>query len=739
MVAKVASAWCGAFAIAAEQPGTVSADPPAPPGPTAPGVEASAVTTIVVTAQRRAETLQDVPMAIAAFDGDALAEVGLTDARRLQHVVPSLTYLATGFNAQPYLRGIGTRSGWAGMESSVATYVDDRYVSRPWAAMFDVLDIARVEVLKGPQGILYGRNAAGGAIRAITKDPGYDSSVEIAAKSGKNRYGLLGILAGGPISGTLRGQIASWIEKRDGLATNLVSTGRGDADDLDRRSIRAKLLWDIGERATAKLGVSAWRYTDWIGRDLVSVGLPEANRGVALYGGVTSREREHFASALSGDNDMRETAADLRFDVDAYELKFVSITTYTDSNFEQTFDTDSSSTVLLDNYAAETSEDLSQEFQLLSGDGQPFEWLAGAFYFRSKGSSSNVFRDSVLAQPQFPAGTDVTPGLQEVDIEAYALYAQAAYAFNDRWSVTFGSRFNRESKAATLTALPDGLTTAPTPFTDASDWDEMTPRASVEYRNSFGVLYVSYARGFKSGGYNYPASVGTVLEPEIVDSYEVGLKSVLLDDRLQLRSAAFVADVSGLQVVRGAAGALVTENAAAADVRGFEIDVDFALSDRLSFNAAAAFIDSEYTEYTAGVLVPLDVPPYGSVPLAGGLDVRGRSMLRTPDKALSIGARYRKLLESGASLPFAVSYAYKDDYYFDFSAVPETEWLKQRAHGVLNARVGYAAADERWELGFWANNLTDEVYYDDAVPTNVASRVTYADPRTYGIDFKYRL
>jgi iron complex outermembrane recepter protein len=737
LITTVAAACFCAFAAAAQQ--AALPDEPVPREAATAAAADSALTTVVVTAQRRAENLQDVPMAVAAFDGDSLAEVGIAGARRLENVVPSLTYLATGFNAQPYLRGIGTRSGWVGMESSVATYVDDRYVSRPWAAMFDMLDMERVEVLKGPQGILYGRNAAGGAIRAITKDPGSDPSVELGAKAGNDDYSSLSILAGGPLSDAFRGQIASWIEKRDGLATNLVPSGRAHADDLDRQSLRAKLLWDAGKRVTAKLGASWWRYTDWIGRDLVSTGAPETNRGVALYGGITSLDREHFASALAGDNDMQETAVDLRFDVDAGELKFVSVTTYTEGDFAQTFDTDLSSIALLDNYATETSADVSQELQLLSSADGPLEWIAGAFYFRSRGDTANVFRDSVSVQPLLPGGTDISPGLQHADINAYALYAQATYAFDERWSVTFGSRWNHERKDVTLTAFPDTFSTAPNPFADSSDWDEMTPRASVEYRGAWGVAYLSYARGFKSGGYNYPASTGPVLDPEILDSYEVGLKSDLLDGRLQLRSAVFFTDVKGLQVVRGAAGALVTENAADADVRGLELDLDVALRENLSLSVAAALLDSEYTEYTAGVLVPLYVPPYGSAPLAGGLDVSGRSLLRTPDQTLSVGVRYRKPLDAGGSVAFAASYAYKGDYYFDFSAVPETEWLKQEAYGVLNARVAYVARDGRWELGLWSNNLTDELYYDDAVLTNVASRVSYADPRMSGIDFKYRL
>jgi iron complex outermembrane receptor protein len=164
-----------------------------------------------------------------------------------------------------------------------------------------------------------------------------------------------------------------------------------------------------------------------------------------------------------------------------------------------------------------------------------------------------------------------------------------------------------------------------------------------------------------------------------------------------------------------------------------------AVTPGLSLEAGAALIDGEYADYIAGVLVPLAAPPYGSAPLDGGLDVRGRALLRSPDAAAYVGVRYERRLENGALVPTRIDYSYKGDYYFDFAAVPETEWLKQEPYGVLNARVAYASADDKWEIGVWGTNLTDTAYYEDAVLTSTSSRVSYADPRTYGIDFKLRL
>ncbi|HET8698833.1 MAG TPA: TonB-dependent receptor [Gammaproteobacteria bacterium] len=729
----IALLFAACFAVTGR---AASGDPASDPSG---ALDDAGLATIVVTAQRRPETLDDVPLAVSALDGNALAEAGVESTIDLQTVVPSLTYLATGHGAQPYLRGVGTRQFPIGMESSVASYIDDRYVARPFAAMFDLLDVERVEVLKGPQGTLYGRNAAAGAIRAITKDPGTSPSMELAGKLGQYDDASLSFIGGGPLFGAVRGQVAAEIEQRDGLATNLAG-GRPESDDIDRQLLRGKLLWSMGPRVAGKLSLSWWRRTDWAGRDLVAAGVPEANRGAALYGGITSRNRMRFATALDNDNDLHEASATLRFDADLGALELVSISTYTDGSYVQSIDVDASSAVLVDLYATETSRTFAQELRLLSTGKRRFEWLAGLFYYREDGSNIYVFPDSLLAQPLYPQGTDVTNGLQQVDTEAYALFAQGTHAFNDRWSFTLGGRYSRESKKAALDAVPGAFTNAPAPYADARSWDQLSPHASLEYRGAFGLAYLSYSRGFKSGGYNYPASLNPVLDPEVLHGYELGLKSRLAGGRLSINSAIFYSDLEDLQVTRGGTGAyLATENAANARVRGVELDYSLALSGDLALNGGAAWIDSEYTSYTAAALVPLYSPPYGSAPLPGGLDVHGRPLLRSPKQAWYVGLRYRQRLAGGGSVPVSVNYAHKGDYYFDFSAVPETEWLRQRGYGVLNARAAYVARADRWQVGVFVTNLTNEAYYEDAVLTNVSSRVSYADPRQYGVDFKLKL
>jgi iron complex outermembrane receptor protein len=711
----------------------------APRGGETAGSAAAALETVIVTAQRRAENPQDVGMAVSVFDADTLLAAGVTDAMQLQTVVPSLTYVATGYSAQPYLRGIGTRLSVVGLEPSIATYIDDRYVARPFAAMFDMLDVERVEVLKGPQGMLYGRNAAGGAIRAITRDPG-DPAVEIAGRAGAYAERRLSVVAGGPLADAWRGQLAAAIERRDGFATNLVPEGRAQADDVDRVAYRGKLLWDPSDAVAAKLSLSYWHYADWGGRDVIAAGVPEANRGEALYGGLTSRERDKIATTLTDDNDLRELAADLRFDVRLPKLDFVSVTTFADAEFDQVFDIDASSAPLVDLLALEPSKTWSQELQLLSRNEAGLEWLAGLYLYAQDAANTYIFLDAVAALPTFDAGTDLTNGRQDVLTEAYAVFAQAAYPLGERWTGRLGGRFSSERKRATLADVAGAVTNVPTPYDDEREWDEFTPLVSLEYRGDFGLAYATYSRGFKSGGYNYPASINPVLNPESLESYEIGVKSDLASGRLNLSSALFTYDFRDLQVTRGGTGAFITtENAASARVRGLELEVRAALSSSLSVDFGLALIDSEYTDYTAAVLVPQLSPPYGSAPLPGGLDARGRSLLRSPDHAAYVGLRYERRLAGGGRIPVSVDYSYKGDYYFDFSVVPETEWLEQDAYGVLNIRAAYVTVGGDWEIGVWGRNLTDASYYEDAVLFTASSRIVYADPRTYGVDFKLRL
>ena len=232
---------------------------------------------LVVSAQRRTESAQEVPVALSAFSARALRDFGVTDTQSLQNVTPGLTYNNTGSSAQPYLRGVGTRFAFAGVEPSVSTYLDDRYIARAQATIFEFADVERVEVLKGPQGTLYGRNATGGAIRVITLDVEEELSGTITAGLGDYDLRVLSGTVNVPFTSAFGGRFSALIKQRDGYADNLVQTGVSELDDQDYQAFRAKFRWDVSNRATSRLTLQYTDREDNVGNDIVDLSPPGLN------------------------------------------------------------------------------------------------------------------------------------------------------------------------------------------------------------------------------------------------------------------------------------------------------------------------------------------------------------------------------------------------------------------------------------------------------------------------------
>ena len=696
---------------------------------------------VVVTAQKRSESLQDVPIAVSAFTNEALKEFGIVDTQSLQMVTPGLIINNTSSSASPYLRGVGTRLSTLGLESSVALYIDDRYVSRTVAALFDLTDVERIEVLKGPQGTLYGRNATGGAMRVITKDPGEELAGEAGLTVGSD--GLLNVngLVGGPISDSMRAQITVASNNRDGYADNIFLDE--DSNDREFYAARGKLLWDISDDATMKLAVAHWKRDDSNANQQQAIGTEVENVGLAR-GGVAGDDREHIASALDGRIEADETSVDLRFDVAFDTIDFASITTFADGSLDGNTDADGTSSASLDVYTYEETETLTQEFQLVSNYDGPWQWLLGAYYFDQEGEAS------FTADFIFPFGTGILSNeLQEVDTKSYALFGQTTYDLSDQWSLTAGARWGKEEKDVKQTHIPGtigsgvGDVAQGAVFTDDDSWTSFTPMLTLRYTNDFGMVYLSYSEGFKSGGFNYPAANPSAvpLDPEEITQYELGFKGDLLDGVLRLNAALFYYDYTDLQVTRAATSggsvSLVTENAADATVLGLDLDVTWLATDALTINFGLNALDSEYKDYDASAKVTREELT-GSGSGFGDIfyDADGESLLRAPDYSAFVSARYEVEM-SKATLPMVITYSYKDSYLFDFIASQSTRALEQDAFGLLSARLSYVPNAAGWSVSVWGNNLTDEEYYNEVVANGFSLRGNWAAPRTYGVDFNY--
>lgn len=692
---------------------------------------------VIVTAQKRSENLQTVPIAVSVFSGDQLQQVGIVTAQTLQEVTPSLVFNNTSATAQPYLRGIGTRLSLMGLESSVATYSDDRYVSRPAAALLELLDVERVEVLKGPQGTLYGRNATGGAIRVITRDPADEAEAEINLGIGNFQYRRLSASGTWVISDQLKSRLTGLVIQRDGYVDNIVPAGEDEFDDKDFQSFRVKTHWQPNVDQQLRLNLEYWRRDDNDHNDVVNLSPPGFDVGSAM-GGITTSDREKTATLFDDTIIFDQYAGTLRLDLAYEDFDFVSITTYSTLEGGVIVDADATSIRSLDAFSDDEAETWSQEFQWLGQVEEQWQWIAGLYYFTQEGRLV-VFSDHTDLEP--PLGPIGAQGRQSVETDSWAVFGQTTYSFDERWALTLGARWSVEEKDAETKTIPGVFSTTEQEedFRDSDRWSEFTPRVSLEYQTDKGLLYLTYARGFKSGGFNYPAFGNEPLEPEILDMLEFGVKLDLWQQRLRLNSALFYYDYEDLQVSRAAGGddfsvKLTTENAANAKVKGLEADLEILLSQYLSLSVGFSWLDSEYQDYDASARVfnmSLGIPKAGVTDIS--FDADGESLLRAPDFAGYLGINYRWQTDT-AELPLVIMYSYKDEYDFDFVGHPDSRALTQDSYGLVNATLGYKPVNRNWQLLLWGNNLTDKLYYDDLVASSQGIRGSAGAPRTYGLN-----
>lgn len=709
---------------------------------------------VMVTAQKRAESMQDVPIAISAFTADTMQDMGIMSSQDMQLAVPGLVFPSLGNLGQVYLRGVGTRFTLNGLDPSVATYVGERYVPRGSGAIFSLgPDVERVEVLKGPQGVLFGRNATGGAIRVIKKD--VVDQLEGSAKVGIGNFGFYE--AAGtvnvPLTDNMAVRLSGQLESRDGFRKNLAagqSTFLGPIpsrhDELDRMQLNGHLRWDVTERLEANLFIDYWEQNELNG-STYSLGPPELNRGILFGGILEGLDHENTSTDAVQPNEGDQVGAELNLRYSFQNFDLVSITTFADFSMQWNSEGDGSSAQIFDPSSAyDESETWSQELRLESTGAGPLTWTLGAFYYDDSHSQEFIFWTA-----DFPVLNGASQGAQTVDTTSWAAFGHLKYEMSDRLAVTAGVRYSYDERKAvmveTVSPLADRTLAAPIlPFNFEGDWDEVTPQVTLEYNFDSTMLYATYARGYKSGGVNYPIySTPEGIEPEVLDMYELGLKGDYLDSTLRLNASVFYYDYVDLQVQRPAAtGAGTTiENAADAEIFGLDLEATWLATDALTLRTGLNILDSEYKDYTAIAQFSnafLDGSLGSANPTPGGqgvqIDASGESLLKAPDLSFFITANY-DFYVAGGTMPVSLTYSYKDDAIFDFPADPVWgEYLVQDAYGLVSARISFVPSDERWTIGLWGRNLTDEEYFNELAANAQGMRGGPGDPRTYGIDFQ---
>ena len=705
---------------------------------------AAAIEEIVVTAQRREQALQEVPMAISAFTGDDLEALQADNLDSLQGAVPNLNLVqgrGSNSSVNAFIRGVGQPDALQSFDPAVGVYLDDVYMSRIQGALFKLYDIERIEVLRGPQGTLYGKNTPGGAIRLITSTPGDEFEAKAGILTGD--YGRLQARA--RISGALADNFAVGVsmlyDTRDGFVTDPLD-GR-EYNDEDTMVARIKANWDVSDNVNVVLSAdySKEDVNLTLGRSEVLLYSFNYNadfsqvdivpRSPAPTGEWDFRTSTSMTDRPSQQTDHWGVNATVSWSInDSTTLK--SITAYRDLQTDSYIDIDATTLELGDVLVALDQDQFSQEFQLLGDNGDDVNWVVGAYYLQENvPSHQEAYADDFL---QYLGNTITFLRTIDDDLEttSYALFGQVDWAFAEKWSLGLGVRWTREEKKyfRTTSTFSNilGVADPAFAFTDSDDWDDWTPSVTLDYAMSDAVkLYGRVAQGFKSGGFNGRANSAadvSTFDPETVWTTEIGAKTTVADGKVRANYAVFVSQYDDFQarvsVGDGIDFRFPVLNAAELDIKGAEIEVTWLPIEPLALSTQIGYLDSEYG---AGGFT--------------GADGLADEPAFSPEWTARFAGTWTQGLNNGSDLMFSAAANYRDAMWL---SVENTPALTEDDYWLLDAMVSWVSGDGHWTISAGAKNLTDEVYRVEGQEFRSVGGIQtayYGHPRTYTVGFDY--
>lgn len=696
---------------------------------------------IVVTAQRRAERLQDVPISITAVSPQQIDNLNLKTIDDVAKITPGLNFDKALTFAQNYIRGVGTNYPQPGLESAVATYIDGAYVPRA-VGIFDILDVQSVQILKGPQGTLYGRNASGGAILVETADPTYEPELRFLAEYGRFDHILGDVVANVPITPTLAIRVAARESHERGYVTNLFDGSKFGGRQAYQ--VRGKVKWEPTSDFSAVLTVQHNAINDRAGFTAARFGPP-----ICLPCGIPGSPAKPVSGFYEVDNDVNEpfrsrsTSVNLRMKLDMGMVSVESITSYRDQTFFGIIDQDFTSLPLFTyNTSKGNGKTFTQDLIFSTNSGGMIDGMVGVSYLHDNAVQAARLFGLALA-PLEQAFGELPEAENKYPTRSYSAFAEVYLTPVENLKVTLGGRFTRDERRVTgvINAAAQAALTPPgSPLTFANSvrFNSFTPRAVIAY--DFGDLnaYVSYNRGFKAGGYNSPTFVDpNIIKPEKITNYEIGAKYVSPDRRLTFNFAAFRYDYKDLQVAITdfESGGQSIQNAASARGKGIELEASFAPAPWLTLSLGGAYLDAKYRKFeNASVNFPTDA---GLV--TGPLDISGRRMIRAPKFTGNIGFGLNIPVGDDWRLRADGTMRYTSRYDFYPGAGGPLGYDVQPRRTLLDMSAGIGPSDDRYEIGVYGSNLLGEKYFlnrQTTAPYGTAEAV--APPRTYGVRVKYR-
>lgn len=719
---------------------------------------------IVVTAQKREQSLQDVPISVNAVTGAKMAEAGINNLEDMTAYVPNLTMNQTGIGTNISIRGISSGIN-QGFEQSVGQYVDGIYYGRAQLARAPFMDLERVEVLRGPQSILFGKNSIAGAVSMITAKPTeeFEGSLTALYEPDHGEQDVRLVLSG-PLADNLSGRLAIMDRTIDGYYDN--ETLDDDESDEDIGVYRGSLKWDVNDDLSVDLKIEAGTF-DVEGRFLEIVNPVGAvsYAGVlsALTGGAyTLDTKQNFKRQSNGDTSDNETDnVTVKIDYALGDHTLTLISGYNAYEFEETCDCDFTGASIFTADTAEDFDQFSQEIRITSPGGETVDYIAGFFFQTTDLEFSDAIRiptDSLLlpafagtlgalgvADPTVILGTS-TERTFEQESDMWSVFAQVTWNITEETRLTLGARYTDEEKEASRRQFHVDSSGAVQPVGAVGDdlnifyglfriepYDEIeadrdetafTPLITLQHDlNNDVMLYATYTTGFKGGGFDvrsnaHPdAAVVNALragvidlvgvfefEEEEADSFELGGKFTLADGAAELNAAIFYTEYTDLQTSQfdGTLGFNVT-NAGEATSQGIELDGRWRLSEGLTVYGALAYLDFEFDKFPNAQCYFGQTP---NSPVDPSLcDIEGETREFTPEIQASFTADYVYMLSDALELRATLDLIYSDDYLASPTLDPN---LEQDSYTKVNARVALGAADGKWEVALVGKNLTDE-------------------------------
>jgi iron complex outermembrane receptor protein len=680
---------------------------------------------ITVTAQRRSENLQNVPIAVSAVSGTTLARTGVTDVTDLSLAVPTLYLTNSDGFLTSTLRGVGTNAIGPGFENTVALYIDGVYHSSAAASLFSLTDIAQVEVLKGPQGTLFGRNATAGLIQITTRDPSQTPEAEISVGYANYQTSSVNAYVSGGITPMLAADLSmAYVHQNQGWGTDIFN-GRQVYQLTHDAAARSKLIFTPGDGT---------KFT------LIGDFSSDANTMNPLhtYPGTQNGFVPSIVSAPSlGYNvdtnspafvNNTGTGVSLRWDQDLSVLNFASLTAYRKFHSNVGFDYDGTPQDVESVSYTELERQFSQEFQLQSKPGSPIIWVAGAYYFNANSAYApfDLFANDL--------GARIALRNSQLARSA-AEYAQATIPIAEQTNVTLGARYTNETRTAYngttdvfVIPLSLELPTAAAPNEKAT-FNKVTFRASLDHRFNEELFgYLSFNRGFKSGGFNVQAPGTVPYEPETLDAYESGLKMDLLDQRLRVNVAGYYYNYENIQIQQLNLGAITIINGASAHIYGIDLDLTARATEQLRLTAS---LGATHPDFKSFPNCPISVAAGGTPSSIGSC--AGNQLPLSSKITANAAADYT------IPLPIGVLNA-NGNVYFNDGFYPEADnVIRQPRYAELGAFLRWTAPGEHFWLSAFGKNLNNRqvINFETTVP-NGTHIVFDQAPRTYGVALGYK-